>query len=201
MALCRMVAAIAALMGLTLTAATEPAQRNPFLEQIVEQLHRQGRSLVCFVRQYDDAHLAAHPGQQASYAKALIAAYYWESSLASVRDKYMYQVSLAFRFRNRPETLTGVAECGDGTPKDSLRHGAVCAGPGEQHGHLAMDGKNLLVLTVPGGADLWLPGRMEQRHDVAKNPFGPDDKVFRLVRTDLNQCEDLAFDSWKPLRP
>jgi hypothetical protein len=66
MALCRMVAAIAALMGLTLTAATEPAQRNPFLEQIVEQLHRQGRSLVCFVRQYDDAHLAAHPGQQAS---------------------------------------------------------------------------------------------------------------------------------------
>jgi hypothetical protein len=38
-----------------------------------------------------------------------------------------HQVSLAFRFRNRPETLTGVAECGDGTPRDSLRHGADCA--------------------------------------------------------------------------
>lgn len=27
-----------------------------------------------------------------------------------------------------------------------------------------------------------------------------DDRVFRLVRTELAQCEDLAFNSQKPLR-
>jgi integrase len=50
-----MVAAIAALMGFTLTAATEPAQRNPFLEQIVGQLHRQGRSLSPHVLRHSAA--------------------------------------------------------------------------------------------------------------------------------------------------
>jgi len=48
---------------------------------------------------------------------------------------YMYQVTLAFKFRDRNETLTGVAECGDGKPNDSLRSGANCAGPGDAGAH------------------------------------------------------------------
>jgi hypothetical protein len=39
-----------------------------------------------------------------------------------------------------------------------------------------------------------------QRHGIVKNPFGPDDKLFRRLRTDLKDREDLAFDRWKPLR-
>jgi len=113
----------------------------------------------------------------------------------------MYQVSLAFKFRGRDETLTGVAECGDGTPADSLRGGSFCAGPGEQPSHLALDGNKGLVMTFKGGADLWAPGPIDQRHDIVKNPFGPDDVAFRLARTSLKQCEDLAFDRQKPLRP
>jgi hypothetical protein len=56
-------------------------------------------------------------------------------------------------------------------------------------------------MTVPGGADLWMPGPVAKPHDTVNNPFGPDDRVFRLIRTDLKQCEDLAFDNQKPLRP
>jgi hypothetical protein len=113
----------------------------------------------------------------------------------------MYQVSLAFRFRGREETLTGVAECGDGTPKDSLLGGAVCAGPGEKASHLALNGDRVLVMRIPAGVDLWAPGPIDQRHDTVKNPFGADDTEFRLVRTGLKQCEDLAFDRQKPLPP
>ena len=98
------------------------------------------------------------------------------------------------------ETLTGVAECGDGKPKDLLRGGAVCAIVGGTTSHLALHGNNVLVMRIPGGADLWAPGPKERRHDTVKNPFGSDDVELRLARTDLKQCEDLAFDRQKPLR-
>jgi hypothetical protein len=174
---------------------------NEFLAHVVGHLYPRGESFACFTRQYDAAHLAAHPRQHVIFAKALIAANFRKSSLPGGGAGYMYQVSLAFRFRGREETLTGVAECGDGTPKDSLVGGAVCAGPGEKASHLALSGDTLLVMRIPAGAPLWAPGPIDQRHDTVKNPFGTDDTEFRLVRAELKQCEDLAFDRQKPLRP
>ena len=174
---------------------------NEFLANLLGRLYRHGESFACFSRQYDDAHLAAHGGQRVTFVKALVDAYFRESSLAPASGSYLYQVSLAFRFRDRRETLTGVAECGDGTPSDSLHGGAYCAGPAGAATHLALQGRQVLVVTIPDGADLWMPGPVDKRHDTVKNPFGPDDRVFRLIRTDLRQCEDLAFDRLKPLRP
>jgi hypothetical protein len=174
---------------------------NAFLAHLVGHLYRHGESFACFSRQYSAAHLAAHPGQQVTFIKALIAAHFAESRVPSQAGYYMYQVSLAFKFRGREETLTGVAECGDGTPKDPLRGGSVCAGPGDKPSHLALDGNKGLVMTFRGGADLWAPGPIEQRHDTVKNPFGPGDVTFRLARTALKQCDDLAFDRQKPFRP
>jgi len=181
--------------------AAAASSGNEFLAHVVGHLYPRGESFACFTCQYDAAHLAAHPRQQVIFAKALVDAYFRESSLPGGDAGYMYQVRLAFRFRGREETLTGVAECGDGTPKDSLLGGAVCAGPGEKASHLALDGDTVLVMRIPAGVDLWAPGPIDQRHDTVKNPFGPDDTEFRLVRTGLKQCEDLAFDRQKPLRP
>src|SRR5262249_44759674 len=93
-------------------------------------------------RQYGAAHLAGHPGQQVIFVKALIDAHFMEPWGPNQPAGYMYQVRLAFRFRGREETLTGVAECGDGTPKDSLHGGSVCAGPGDKPSHLALDSNN-----------------------------------------------------------
>lgn len=145
--------------------------------------------------------LAVRPKQKVAFMKALIAAYYRQSSLAPASGAYSYQVSLAFRFRTRADTLTGVAECGEGRVRDSLRGGAYCAGPGDPGAHLRLQGRQVLVMTIPNGADLWAPGPVEKRHDTVKNPFGADDKTFLLIRTDLSECEDLAFERWKPLRP
>jgi hypothetical protein len=169
---------------------------NEFLAAVLGSLPRQGESFACFSRQYDDAQLAARPKQKVAFVKALIAAYHQPGSSA-----FSYQVSLAFRFRDRADVLTGVAECGEGKVRDSLRGGAYCAGPGDQGAHLRLQGRQVLVVTIPNGADLWAPGPVEKRHDTVKNPFGADDKTFLLIRTDLSECEDLAFERWKPLRP
>ena len=188
---------LAVLAGLTTPAAASPQ----FLSRLIGQPFTQGESFACFSRQYDAAHLNAHPNQRVTFVKALIAAYFRESSFTPGQGSFMYQISLAFRFRDRPETLTSVAECGDGKPADSLRGGAYCAGPGKGPSHLTLDGRDVVLLSMPGGADLWAPGPIDKRHDTVANPFGPDDQAFRLVRTEVRACEDLAFDRWKPLRP
>jgi len=174
---------------------------NQFLANLLGGLGHKGEWFACFSQQYDEAHLAAHPEQRVTFVKVLVDGYFRTSALGPASGSYMYQVSLAFRFRDRTDTLTGVAECGDGKPKDSLRGGANCAGPDDADTHLGLAGRQVLVVTLSKGADLWAPGPVDKRHDTVKNPFGPDDKVFRLTRTDVRQCEDLAFDRQKPLRP
>ena len=174
---------------------------NEFLAALVGSLPRLGESFACFSRQYDNAQLAAHPKQKVAFVKALIAAYRQQSSLGPASGAYSYQVSLAFRFRDRPDMLTGVAECGEGRIRDWLARGAYCAGPGDPGAHLSLQGRRVLVMTIPNGADLWAPGPVDKRHDTVKNPFGADDRTFLLIRTELSECEDLAFERWKPLRP
>jgi hypothetical protein len=192
----------AAFVSLTCGSQAHAAKAgNEFLAALVGSLSPQGESFACFSRQYDDAQLGARPKQKVAFVKTLIAAYRQQSSLAPAHGAYSYQVSLAFRFRDRADVLTGVAECGEGRVRDSLRGGAYCAGPGDQGAHLRLQGRQVLVVTIPNGADLWAPGPVEKRHDAVKNPFGADDKTFLLVRTDLSECEDLAFERWKPLRP
>lgn len=94
---------------------------NEFLAHLLGRLHRQGESFAYFSRQYDDAQLAARPSQRVTFVKALVDAYFRESSFVGARGAYSYQVSLAFKFRDRTETLTGVAECGDGTQRFAPR--------------------------------------------------------------------------------
>jgi hypothetical protein len=195
-----MIAAVLASLA-PMSPARAGAPTNEFLAHVVGRLYRGGETFACFSRQYEDAYLAAHPKQNAIFAKLLVSAHFRESSLDPKHDFYSYQLSMAFKFRGRSETLTTVAECGDGKPRDSLRNGAVCAGPkAAGQSHLALQGDRSLLMTIPDGADLWAPGPMDQRHGIVKNPFGPDDKLIRLDRTDLSQCEDLAFDRQKPLR-
>jgi hypothetical protein len=174
---------------------------NEFLAHLMGHLYRTGETFACFSRRYDDAYLAAHPRQNVVFAKALVAAYFRTSAVNPKNGAYDYQVSLGFTFRGRSDVLTSVAECGEGKIKDSLRDGAVCAGPVGSDGemHLGLDGRGLLM-SIPNGSDLWAPGPVEKRHDTVKNPFGADDKIFRLDRTNLSECEDMAFDRQKPLR-
>jgi hypothetical protein len=194
-------AIIAALAGFALAPPAIAGSSNEFLARLMGHLYRTGETFACFSRRYDDAYLAAHPQQNVAYAKALVSAYVRPSNLDRKEGAYSYQISLGFTFRGRSDVLTSVAECGEGKTQDSLREGAVCAGPVGSDGEMrvAIEGRSFLM-TIPKGSDLWAPGPVDQRHDTVKNPFGADDKVFRLDRTNLSQCEDMAFDRQKPLR-
>jgi hypothetical protein len=193
----RAIAAVLAALAAVPSAWADP--RSAFLARLVGHLERKGESFACFSRRYDDSYLAAHPRQNVAYAKMLVSAYFRESSLDPKYSAYSYQLGLAFKFRGRPEQLTSVAECGS---KDSPR-GAECAGPVGSDGNmrLALESDRAVLMTIPHGSDLWAPGPVEQRHAVVKNPFGDDDKAFRLERAPLSECDDLAFERQKPLRP
>ena len=96
--------------------AHSAGSENEFLANLLGRLYRQGESFACFSRQYDDAQLAARRGQRVTFVKALVDAYFRESSFAPAKGSYLYQVSLAFRFRDRTETLTGSRNAATGRP-------------------------------------------------------------------------------------
>ena len=96
--------------------AHSAGSENEFLANLLGRLYRQWESFACFSRQYDDAQLAARRGQRVTFVKALVDAYFRESSFAPAKGSYLYQVSLAFRFRDRTETLTGSRNAATGRP-------------------------------------------------------------------------------------
>jgi hypothetical protein len=191
--------AISAVLATLAPGLVEAEPNDAFLSRLVGGLHRNGESFACFSRRYDEAHLATHPRQSVAYAKMLVSAYFRPSPLDPKHGAYAYQLGLGFKFRGNSDLLTSVAECGSkNTP-----FGAECAGPVGSDGdmRLALESDRAVLMTLPHGSDLWAPGPVEQRHEVVKNPFGEDDKTFRLERAPLAECEDLAFERQKPLRP
>jgi len=64
---------------------------NEFLSRVVGHIDREGSSFACFSRQYDRSHLAAHPNQRVTFAKALVHAYFRSSPLESGAGVYMYR--------------------------------------------------------------------------------------------------------------
>jgi hypothetical protein len=199
MILVRPLVTAAILAAVAATSAAEAAN-NAFLARLVGHLYHAGEGFACFSRRYDDAYLAAHPKQNVTYAKMLVLASFGRAGGDPRYSAHSYQLGLAFKFRDRPEQLTSVGEC---SSRDDTPRGAKCAGPVGSDGdmHLALAGEHSVLMTIPNGSDLWAPGPIDQRHDVVKNPFGNDDKLFRLDRAPLAECEDLAFERQKPLRP
>src|SRR3954466_16121386 len=59
-----------------LVSAKAGGVENDFLAHIVGPLDKHGSFFACFTRQYDDSHLAAHPNQRVTFAKALVDAHY-----------------------------------------------------------------------------------------------------------------------------
>jgi hypothetical protein len=82
------------------TQAHAAGSGNEFLANLVGRLYRQGESFACFSRQYNHAHLAAHPGQWVTFVRVLVDADFRQSLPAPLSGSYLYQVSLAFRFRD-----------------------------------------------------------------------------------------------------
>jgi hypothetical protein len=169
--------AIAAVVASLVTAsAASAAGPSAFLARLMGRAPEEGKTFACFTRVYDDAHLAAHPQQNARAMEALAVVY-------SAAARESYQLRMGFRFRGRPEEFTTVAECG----------GAVCAGPPPGSMRVALDDDGSVLMNIPDGAHLWRPGPPDPKNTL-DDAFGPDDKVFRLTRTDVSACAEQMFD-------
>ena len=105
---------------------------------------------------------------------------------------YGYQLRIGLQFRDRVESLSTVAECGNGRERDALPKAAICAGIGGRV-LLAIEDKNSVQLSLPLARGLWRPGP-PQPNNTAKDAFAEDDKHFRLYRAPLAHCYGQAID-------
>lgn len=156
-----------------------------FVTFLAGQKPGQGKTFACFIRTYDEAHLAAHPEQHVTAVRMLVTVY---SNL-----DYGYQLRLGLNVRDRPAPLESVAECGNGSTRDRLDRAAICAGIGGKV-RLAIENKNAIQLSLPLNTDLWAP-RPGEKSDIVQGAFAEDDKHFRLTRAPLSHCDDQALDA------
>jgi hypothetical protein len=143
---------------------------------------------VCFSRVYDAAHLAEHPQQNVRTMRLLV-----KGDIEN--DGPSYELRVSVTFRKSGSYFDSAGSCG-------LIHDADKGGTGIAHCGVDCDGGQIdvsikdeksVLLSIPEGARFWRAGS-DNDTDQRKR-FGADDKVFRLDKTTLDQCLNLADDN------
>ncbi len=188
--------------GLLLTAAvaTLPALAGPavadeqqdetdFAKRVFADTLDKPTEYACFTRHYDAQHLAQHPLQKVSVMKLLV------SAERDPEDKKLaYSFRLGVNFRNRPGDFDSSGDCahltGDGAAKEKIDFGCGvdCDGGGISI-NLAQD--NASVIVKLESIRIW-KGKDYDEDAATSLKAGADDKVFRLDRTNMNDCASLA---------
>lgn len=143
-----------------------------------------GAAHACFIRRYTKAHLASHPDQNVTTMLAFV-------SKQEGTDPY-YSVSLEVNFRqlNKPFQVAG--SCSENAETGALGCGIDCDG-----GSLSVRVKNeqSILVDIPESVRLFDPSASDESADLPKGArFGPDDKLFRLDRTELTDCVPVIYD-------
>ena len=138
---------------------------------------------ACYTRHYDPAHLASHPKQNVVDMALFVDSY--------IDGDYGRQYSLAIgvHFRRSPTLFQVDGGCNTSADgKNALNCGIDCDG-----GHIDIRVKdaNAILVSIPDGAATWDP-ESDELPDVQR--FGLDDKLFRLDRTALTDCEPIIYD-------
>ncbi len=143
-----------------------------------------GRAAACFIRHYDKAHLKAHPKQNVTDMVLMV-----DRWPAEEGGGYSASIGVEFRGLNKQLRVSGTCSSVEvGTV--SLGCGIDCAGG--IIGVRLRDADTVLV-DIPDGARTWDP-ESDSDDTPAEAAFGSDDKTFKLTRTDLKECEPLAYD-------
>jgi hypothetical protein len=145
----------------------------------------------CFTRQYDAAHMAQHKLQKVSAMKLLVTA---EKVPEDEALNYSFRVGV--KFRNRSGNFDSSGDCGhpklteSGADHARLACSVDCDGGGIEV-ELAPDNKSTLIRL--DHIRIWrdnAPDEEASDHLVG----GADDRVFKLDRTSLKDCESLVTD-------
>jgi hypothetical protein len=145
---------------------------------------------ACFVRRYDADHLARHPHQKVTSMKLLVTSEWFEGN--SGLDQHF---RLGVTFRNKRGAYDSSGSCGFFHPEDAkteVRYGCGvdCDGGGVNIG-MGKDDKSVLVRLER--VRIWQNNKPdEEAGDELVS--GKDDAIFRLDRTNLEECRSLVTD-------
>jgi hypothetical protein len=146
------------------------------------------KAYACFVRRYDASHLARHRLQKVSAMKLLVTA---EQDTESKMPMYSFRLGVTYRDRRGAFESSG--ECGRAESADTGHFGCGVDCDGGGIGvELGEDNKSVLVKV--DRIRIW---RNNQRGDEETSESlvgGADDKVFRLRRANLDDCNKLVTD-------
>ena len=138
----------------------------------------------CFSRHYDAAHLQSHPKQNVTDMRVFVESTYNAES-DSHRDDYL-TIGMNFRTLKTEFRVDGGCPMQDG----KLTCGGDCGGGGTFAVESADKGS--IMVAIPDGAPVYDPASNDEPPDGAA--FGSDDKLFKLDRVDLKQCDPLMSD-------
>jgi len=147
------------------------------------------RAAACFIRHYDDQHLAAHPEQNVTDMILLV-----DGQSQSGDRSYMSSLAVNFRGLETQMQVSGYCGAVEAEGQASLGCGIECDG-----GTIAvrMRDADTVLVDIPDGARTWDPTadlEADPSEIPAEAAFGPDDKTFRLERTALEHCLPLVYD-------
>jgi hypothetical protein len=174
-----------AAIGLALTAA--PAIAGSYDAELFGKDPGTDLAAACFMRHYDEAHMAAHPQQNVTDMAVLVSA---RTDSAGERS---YQVGLGVKFEGNQSQMQASAYCGlslDG--EVILGCGIDCDG-----GQVDVDmQQGSMMVSIPYGAAVWDPNGADLEPGTlpAGAAWGDDDKSFRLERVDLSECIGLVYE-------
>lgn len=146
---------------------------------------------ACFRRQYDQAHLGAHPRQQVTEMEFRIAYYIHEPDEFSPKGQRNYYFEILAKLRGQKQSLTAMGECTNAEGGD-IFCGVECDGGGVNVKRT--DGGKVLVDLESLGRLRMTLGCGEDEADSIELTPGKDDKRFLLSR--LPDAECPAYDSW-----
>ena len=167
---------------------------------------------ACFRRVYDPAHLARHPGQKITAADFVLSFVelkpgYFSDGPQSKKTLYRYEFSMSARLRGEPKTLYTAGACEPmdafvpdpktGEAKPGTRRPAIFCTVEEDGGAVAIakaaDSDAMMLRFEPPLDRLRMTrkGGSSESDGVEIEP-GPEDRAYRLERTDAATCRAIA---------
>jgi hypothetical protein len=148
------------------------------------------KAYACFVRRYDANHLAQHPKQKVAAMKLLVSA-----EIPEDEKKLNYSFRLGVKYRHRLGNFDSSGYCNHVIAEDAGNEirfgcGVDCEGGGINVA-LSKDDKSAIIRLER--IRIWQNNKPD---DEAEDSLvgGADDKIFRLDRTEMHECEQLVTD-------
>jgi len=170
-------------------AKIDPAQSDAFKQRLFGSSTAK-KSYACFTRRYDADHLARHPLQKVASMKLLV-----KFEADEQPNAIPYSFKLDLKYRNSKQERESAGTCAvmlDQATGKNIEFGCGVDCDGGGFDLVFAKDRDAMVLKT-SRVRTWLRGK-EPEETAEDLIAGADDKSFRLDRTNLRDCVELAQD-------